>query len=58
MSPAAPIIPVQLTGVPKRYGTTTAVAGLDLEVQPAEVLRYARLCRVERVMLPYLEAIQ
>lgn len=38
MSPAAPIIPVQLTGVTKRYGTTTAVAGLDLEVQPAEVL--------------------
>ena len=38
MSPAAPIIPVQLTGVAKRYGTTTAVAGLDLEVQPAEVL--------------------
>jgi predicted transcriptional regulator of viral defense system len=27
-------------------------------VQPAEVLRYARLCRVERVMLPYLEALQ
>ena len=27
-------------------------------VQPAEVLRYARACRVERVMLPYLEAIQ
>ena len=27
-------------------------------VQPAEVLRYARVCRVERVMLPYLEAIQ
>jgi predicted transcriptional regulator of viral defense system len=27
-------------------------------VQPAELLRYARLGRVERVMLPYLEAIQ
>lgn len=24
--------------------------------KPAELLRYARLCRVERVMLPYLEA--
>jgi predicted transcriptional regulator of viral defense system len=27
-------------------------------VQPAEVLRYARICRVERIILPYLEAIQ
>jgi predicted transcriptional regulator of viral defense system len=27
-------------------------------VQPAELLRYARLCRAERVMLPYIEAIQ
>lgn len=25
---------------------------------PAELLRYARLCRVERVLLPYLEAVQ
>lgn len=30
--------PVRLRGVSKRYGSTTAVAGLDLEVQPAEVL--------------------
>jgi predicted transcriptional regulator of viral defense system len=27
-------------------------------VRPAEVLRYARLCRIDRVMLPYVEAIQ
>jgi predicted transcriptional regulator of viral defense system len=27
-------------------------------VQPAEILRYARLCRVESVILPYLEAMQ
>lgn len=27
-------------------------------VQPAELLRYARVLRVERVMLPYLQAIQ
>ncbi len=27
-------------------------------VQPTEILRYARLYRVERVMLPYLEAIR
>jgi predicted transcriptional regulator of viral defense system len=25
-------------------------------VQPAEVLRYARLCRIDRVILPYVEA--
>ena len=31
-------LPVQLTGVTKRYDTTTAVAGLDLEVPPAQVL--------------------
>jgi ABC-2 type transport system ATP-binding protein len=30
--------PVRLRGVVKRYGTTTAVDGLDLEVQRAEVL--------------------
>jgi ABC-2 type transport system ATP-binding protein len=29
---------VLLHGVTKRYGSTTAVSGLDLEVQPAEVL--------------------
>jgi len=31
-------LPVQLTGVTKRYDATTAVAGLDLEVAPAQVL--------------------
>lgn len=27
-------------------------------VRPADVLRYARLCRIESVILPYVEAIQ
>jgi predicted transcriptional regulator of viral defense system len=27
-------------------------------VRPADLLRYARLCRAESVMLPYIEAIQ
>ena len=27
-------------------------------VRPAEVLRYARVCRIESVILPYVEAIQ
>ena len=31
-------IPVRLRGVCKRYGSTTAVSDLDLDVQPAEVL--------------------
>jgi ABC-2 type transport system ATP-binding protein len=31
-------IPVRLRGVTKRYGSTTAVSNLDLDVQPAEVL--------------------
>lgn len=31
-------IPVRLRGVSKRYGPTTAVSGLDLDVQRAEVL--------------------
>lgn len=30
--------PVRLLGVTKRYGSTTAVSGLDLEVHPAQVL--------------------
>ena len=29
----------------------------DNKVRPAELLRYARLCRIESVILPYLEAI-
>jgi ABC-2 type transport system ATP-binding protein len=31
-------IPVRLRGVTKRYGSTTAVSGLDLDVETAEVL--------------------
>src|SRR5262245_27782431 len=31
-------IPVRLRGVTKRYGSTTAVSGLDLDVQTTEVL--------------------
>ena len=34
----APRIPLRLHGVTKRFGDTTAVSNLDLEVQPAEVL--------------------
>lgn len=37
MSSTAPA-PLRLHGVTKRYGAVTAVSGLDLEVQPAEVL--------------------
>ena len=37
MSSGAPT-PVRLRGVTKRYGSTTAVSGLDLDVQRAEVL--------------------
>lgn len=37
MSSTAPV-PLRLHGVTKRYGAVTAVSGLDLEVQPAEVL--------------------
>jgi ABC-2 type transport system ATP-binding protein len=37
VSSTAPV-PLRLRGVTKRYGAVTAVSGLDLEVQPAEVL--------------------
>ena len=37
MSSGAPI-PVRLRGVTKRYGSTTAVSDLDLEVNATEVL--------------------
>jgi ABC-2 type transport system ATP-binding protein len=37
VSSTAPL-PLRLHGVTKRYGAVTAVSGLDLEVQPAEVL--------------------
>src|SRR5918996_3594839 len=35
---SASSVPVRLRGVSKRYGSTTAVSKLDLEVQAAEVL--------------------
>jgi predicted transcriptional regulator of viral defense system len=46
-----------------KLGVDVAVEALNLSVKrrgvrPADILRYARLCRVETVMLPYLEAIQ
>ena len=46
-----------------KLGVDVAVEALNLAVKrhgvrPADILRYARLCRVESVMLPYLEAIQ
>lgn len=46
-----------------RIGTNVAVEGLKLcqkrkDTSIRELLEYARLCRVERVMLPYLEALQ
>jgi predicted transcriptional regulator of viral defense system len=46
-----------------KLGVDVAVEALSLAVnrhgvKPAELLRYARACRVESVMLPYLEAIQ
>ena len=46
-----------------KLGVDVAVEALNIAtkrkgVTPAELLGYARLCRVERVMLPYLEAIQ
>ncbi len=34
----APRVPLRLRGVTKSYGSTTAVSGFDLDVQPAEVL--------------------
>jgi predicted transcriptional regulator of viral defense system len=46
-----------------KLGVDVAVEALKLamkrkDVTPADLLGYARLCRVESVMLPYLEAIQ
>ena len=43
-------------------GTDTAVEALRLALsrgraKPAEIERYSRVCRVERVMAPYLEAL-
>ena len=46
-----------------KIGIDVAVAALSDAVQrrgirPAQILHYARLCRIERVILPYLQAIQ
>ena len=38
MTSRSGVVPVLLSGVSKRYGSTTAVSELDLDVQPAEVL--------------------
>ena len=46
-----------------KLGLDVAIEGLNQAVKhkgvrPAEVLRFARLCRIESVILPYVEAIQ
>ena len=46
-----------------KIGTDVAIEALklcleDKHIKSAELLRYARLWRVEKVMLPYLEALQ
>lgn len=46
-----------------KLGVNIAVEGLisainDHGIKPREILRYARMCRMERVMRPYLEALQ
>jgi predicted transcriptional regulator of viral defense system len=46
-----------------KIGLDVAIAALNEAIKrkgvhPAELLRYARLCRIESVLLPYLEAIQ
>src|SRR5262245_19549535 len=46
-----------------QIGVDIAVQGLRLcletkRAKPRDILRFARLCRVERVMQPYLEAMQ
>ncbi|MCG8421349.1 MAG: type IV toxin-antitoxin system AbiEi family antitoxin domain-containing protein [Proteobacteria bacterium] len=46
-----------------RLGTDVAVEAMSEAItqqgiRPAEILHYARLCRIETVILPYLEAIQ
>ena len=45
-----------------KIGTDVAVEALrqslaERKVSPAEIDRYSRICRVERVMRPYLEAL-
>ena len=31
---------------------------MQMGISPAEILKYARVCRVETVMIPYLEGLQ
>ena len=45
-----------------KIGVDVAVEALKLcltsgKAKPAQILHYARLCRVERVIRPYLEAL-
>jgi hypothetical protein len=45
-----------------KIGADAAVEALKLclargKARPAQILHYARLCRVERVIRPYLEAL-
>jgi predicted transcriptional regulator of viral defense system len=46
-----------------KIGVDVAIEALQLalkdkHITAAQILRYARICRVERIMLPYLEALQ
>ncbi len=46
-----------------KLGVDVAIEALKLSMErklarPADLLRYARKCRAERVMLPYIEALQ
>jgi predicted transcriptional regulator of viral defense system len=46
-----------------KLGLDIAIEGLNQAikrkgVKPAELLRYARLCHIEKIMLPYIEALQ
>ena len=65
-------VPVKIYNAPKtvadafkfrnKIGNDVAIEALRLTLQhnrasPAELIRYARVCRVDRVMRPYLEAL-
>jgi hypothetical protein len=46
-----------------KIGVDVAIEALQLalkdkQITAAQILRYARICRVEGIMLPYLEALQ
>ncbi len=66
-------VPIRIYDAPKtvadcfkfrnKLGIDVAVEALrtgleEDRVRPAEFLRYARICRVERIVMPYLEAMQ